>query len=238
MVKNKGLIKPWFKNSDAIKWSTNTINKTELLLSNFIANKEQEPNIIKYLTRFKEILINRSQPEHMLDWWDLHQIRMKDKNKTGEIKKMIFDGPKIVAPQRSKTNTFGYNEISWYASTDVYFITAKENSEIELKYILALLNSKLCYQWLYHRGKRKGEMLELYQKPLSEIPIKKISPEAQKPFIDLVDEILEITSAKDYDPKNPPIEQKELEAQIDDMIYDLYGLTKDEVDIIEGKAKE
>ncbi|WP_300978482.1 hypothetical protein [Flavobacterium sp.] len=40
-----------------------------------------------------------------------------------------------------------------------------------MKYILALLNSKLFFLWLSYKGKRKGDMLELYQKPLSEIPI-------------------------------------------------------------------
>ena len=40
------------------------------------------------------------------------------------------------------------------------------------------------------------------------IPIPKIPPEAQKPFIDLVDKILKITSEENYDSKNPPIEQK------------------------------
>ena len=59
------------------------------------------------------------------------------------------------------------------------------------------------------------------------------SPEYQKPFIDLVDQILEITSASDYNPKNPPVKQKELEATIDKMVYELYGLTPEEIQIIE-----
>lgn len=58
------------------------------------------------------------------------------------------------------------------------------------RYILALLNTKLYFQWLHHRGKRKGEMLEPYQNPLSEIPIKVISSQEQKPFIALVDKIV------------------------------------------------
>ena len=49
------------------------------------------------------------------------------------------------------------------------------------------------------------------------------SGKVQKPFINLFDQILEITSAEDYDPKNPPIEQKELEKKMDKMVYELYG---------------
>ena len=80
----------------------------------------------------------------------------------------IFTSPKIVCPQRSKVNTFGYNECDWYASADVYYIT-NPHKDYNIKYILGLLNSKLYYVWLYHKGKRKGETLELYQKPLSKI---------------------------------------------------------------------
>ena len=146
----------------------------------------------------------------------------------------IFEGPKIIAPQRSPLNTFGYNEIPWYASADVYFITEKDR-ELSLKYILSLLNSRLYYLWLYYRGKRKGETLELYQKPLSEIPIKEISKDEQKPFIYLVDKILAITESDDY-PENPEKQAKvrDYEKQIDQLVYKLYGLTPEEIKIVEG----
>ena len=115
-----------------------------------------------------------------------------------------------------------------YASADVYFITEKDKS-VSLKYVLSLLNSKLYYQWLYHRGKRKGESLELYQQPLSEIPVRKISPDAQKPFINLVDQILETKRA------NPVADTSALEREIDQLVYQLYGLTEEEIAIVEGK---
>ena len=45
--------------------------------------------------------------------------------------------------------------------------------------------------------------------------IPQILPEVRKPFIDLVNQILEITSAQNYDSKNPPSEQKNLEKEIE-----------------------
>lgn len=56
------------------------------------------------------------------------------------------------------------------------------------KYLLALLNSKLIYFWLYYRGKRKGETLELYATPLSEIPIAETN--TATPFTTLVSYLL------------------------------------------------
>lgn len=93
------------------------------------------------------------------------------------------------------------------------------------------MNSKLVFVWLYHRGKRKGEMLELYLKPLSEIPIKRISPDEQKPFIKLVDRIL-ATKQRDAE-----ADTSALEREIDELVYALYGLTPEEIKIIKDTAK-
>jgi hypothetical protein len=35
-------------------------------------------------------------------------------------------------------------------------------------------------QWFYHRGKRKGPLLELYQMPLSQVPLPRILPDQQR----------------------------------------------------------
>ena len=91
---------------------------------------------------------------------------------------------------------------------------------------------------------------------LKEIPIPKIDKESQKPFIKLVDEILEAKQKiKDYKPlldeaiKNNNFDReialkKELEnlenicstneKTIDQMVYKLYDLTPDEIKIVEG----
>ncbi len=108
---------------------------------------------------------------------------------------------------------------------------------VRLKYVLTLLNSRLYYFWLYHRGKRKGKMLELYQTPLSEIPVKRISDADQRPFVDLADNILSITSSSDY-VTNPEkqVQVKAYESQIDGLVYGLYGLTEEEIRIVEGAA--
>lgn len=76
-------------------------------------------------------------------------------------------------------------------------------------------------------------MLQVDKSHLLNIPIKQISPEEQKPFIEKVDKILEITKQEDYDPKHPPKEQLELEKQIDIIVYKLYELTYDEVLIVD-----
>ena len=80
-------------------------------------------------------------------------------------------------------------------------------------------------------------MLELFNQPLSEIPIKKLDEKAQAEHIALVDKIYAITRSEDYDPSNPPKEQLSLEAQIDELVFDLYELTEDERLLVRGIAK-
>ena len=79
-----------------------------------------------------------------------------------------------------------------------------------------------------YRNKKKGDLLELMQTPLSEIPIKKISEEDQKPLIYLVDRIL------DKKRVNPQVDIGNLEEEIDQLVYHLYGLTEEEIKIVEG----
>ena len=123
-------------------------------------------------------------------------------------------------------NTFGYNECDWYASADVYYIT-NPHKNYHIKYILGLLNSKLYYVWLYHKGKRKGETLELYQKPLSEIPIKLATKEEQNEIVKIVDDIIALKKT------NPQSDTSILENQIDKIVYRIYDLTDEEIKIVE-----
>ena len=145
---------------------------------------------------------------------------------------------KIIIPQRSLRNTFGYNEIPWYAASDVFFITERDKT-VSLKYVLTLINSKPYYLWLYYRSKRKGKTLELTANPLSEIPIKKVGQSEQKPFIEIVDKILDITKDENYLENNiKKAKVKELEKQIGQLVYKLYDLTDDEIEIVENFHKK
>ena len=71
--------------------------------------------------------------------------------------------------------------------------------------------------------------------PLSEIPIKKISKVEQKPFIENVDKILAITKVDNFlQNKTKQARVREIEKQIDQMVYQLYDLTPEEIKLIEA----
>jgi len=64
---------------------------------------------------------------------------------------------------------------------------------------------------------------------LKKIPIYNTSNEQQQPIITLVNQIL---SAKK---ENPTADTTELEREIDRLVYDLYSLTEEEIEIINKK---
>ena len=223
----KQLLRPFYKNSDISRyWSSSECTKNILYYPDSLDGSDY-PNIFLHLEKFKDILEARLDTyNESYHWTALHRSREEN----------IFVRQKIVVPYRARKNAFSINQEEWFCRSDCYVITPKSD-ELDLRYILSLLNSKLYYLWLYFRGKRKGEVLELFNQPLSEIPIKNLGSEAQAEHIALVDKIYTITRSEDYDPSNPPKEQLSLEAQIDELVFDLYELTEDERLLVRGIAK-
>ncbi len=222
-------IKPWYKNSDITRYFTSRINSEWLIYATTVSNIDKYEKIYSHLLAYESAIKSRnydsgelSKAKKLGTWWALSSARLD----------FDFTAPKIVSPQRSYENTFGYNEIEWYASADVYFITQKSH-KVHLKFILALLNSKLFYLWLYFKGKRKGEMLELYLKPLSEIPIPLVTMTVQKSFVEKMESILSLEFQRDE--VNNIIS---IENQIDNLIYQVYGFSQSEIDSIENTFVE
>ncbi|MDR1896454.1 MAG: Eco57I restriction-modification methylase domain-containing protein [Prevotellaceae bacterium] len=104
----------------------------------------------------------------------------------------------------------------------------KTSENFSLKYILAVINSKYSMAYLnnYRRHRLKNYF---YPDDFRNFPLAKIPIEEQTPFITLVDKILAAKAA------NPKADTSSLESRIDKMVYQLYGLTDDEVKVIEEK---
>jgi len=101
------------------------------------------------------------------------------------------------------------------------------------KYFLGILNSEIG-EFLLDNGYciKLGANSRGLQKILIEkIPIPPITP-SNKGIIESIERIVEkILSTKK---QNPKADTTEYERQIDRMVYELYGLTKEEIKIVEG----
>jgi len=95
------------------------------------------------------------------------------------------------------------------------------------KYVLGIINSKLM-NWYFMQFQSEG--LHCYPDDAKQFPIAKASIEQQKPIINLIDKILNIKRV------NPNADTSALEREIDGLVYELYGLTEEEIAVIEKGA--
>lgn len=212
-LKEKGIyngeyLKPFFKSKDISRYKTKEECDWNILYLNKKFEIEKYLEVENHMKSYQILLQERREcKKGVIPWYSLQWPR----------KQKIFESAKIVVPQRSRENIFGFNEIPWYASADVYFLT---EFQISYKVLLGILNSSLIYFWLYNMGKKKGEYLELYQKPLGEIPIAKCNFDFEEKMNNMIALVFESGS-------------ESLQKDIDNLVYEMYGLEMDEIKKIE-----
>ncbi len=154
-----------------------------------------------------------------------------------EIKKKLpnrYDlstSEKLIIASMTKVLEVYYDNGEYFAGKSTTCIYQKE-SDFGLKFILGCLNSKLESFWLikkYNSQAMSGEAINISTSVVQNLPIPPATPKQQKPIIDLVDKIL---VAKKTD---STVNTSKLEAEIDRLVYELYGLSEDEIKVVEGR---
>ncbi len=179
-------------------------------------------SLIMHLKKFREIMDDRRENKNgRLEFFHLHWPRNE---------KFFNSGPKIFSVRKCKTPTFAYTEKPAYGMLSVNIIIS---DRIDLKYLLALFNSNLVAFWLKHKGKMQGDQFQVDKTQILEIPLKNTND--KQPFIDLINQILNIQN-KDLNNEIENYKKKieSFEIDINKLIYDLYDLTPDEINILES----
>lgn len=147
-------------------------------------------------------------------WWELRPCAYYDD----------FEKEKIIWGELSDKPKFAYDDGKHYSNNTIFFMVGKN-----LKYILAILNSKLS-EWYFNQiSTSSGMGTNRWLKYKVELlPIKDKKETEQKPLIKLVDKIIEEKKS------NPQTDTSELEREIDRLVYELYELTEEEIKIVEG----
>ncbi len=132
----------------------------------------------------------------------------------------------------------------WLIDT-CYAIASKTGSELRLEFIIAVLNSPLLTYFLKETGTAlRGGYFRMKTAYLSPFPIRAInfSDPADKSrhdhIVKLVEQMLaakeKLAAAKsDADVNRLEMQCEGLDRQIDEAVYELYGLTKEEIEIVE-----
>ena len=218
------LIKPSYTTGELFRYYANPKNKEWVIYTDSKFKNPRQivsyPNIKKHLDKFKEVITSDNKP------YGLHRSR----------EEYFFKGEKIIAVRKCIVPSFTYTNFDSYVSATFYII---KSSRINLKYLTGLLNSKLIEFWLRNKGKMQGNNYQIDKEPLLDIPIINPLQNQQKPFIQLIDQILAITKDDDYlDNPEKQAKVKKLEKEIDQLVYKLYELTLEEIEIVENFMKE
>ena len=218
------LIKPLYTSKEVDKYKIDDKNKYGVIYTSSKFKNPSEikpyPKIKEHLDRFKKVITTDFKP------YGIHRTRVED----------FFKGEKIISMRKTLYPSFSFVDFDCYVN-QVYYVI--KTNKIDMKFLTGLLNSKLIYFWLYYKGKRQGEQLQIDKAPLVKIPI--INKEDNQ-VIKNVDLLIELTKKLEF--VNLEREKKIIEKQInalekqnDEIIYKLYGLSKDEIQIIEESLK-
>ncbi len=184
----------------------------------------------EYLVKNKCELENREHGKFADNWWCFS----RPQNMTE------FASTKIMTPEIALGCQLTIDESgNYYHTTKVYSFVFNEKANASIKYYLGLLNSKILWYFLTQTGYvLRGGYYTFKTDYLKPFPIPESSIAQQKNIEELVGEVLHITKQPEYESKNRPARQIELEEQIDRLVYELYGLTEEEIKIVEDSHRE
>ena len=151
----------------------------------------------------------------------------------------VYNIDRIVVRQIGKLPVVGLSKAGVLASNTLYSLWSK-TGDFSLYYILCVLNSRLIkhlWKTTYSDNKELFPKIKGYQ--LKDLPIKSISLEEQEPFIQLSKQMIEahkeLEEAKfEQDKKFLKQRIDILNSQINSIVYSLYGLSEEEIKIVEG----
>lgn len=241
--KSKDVIKPFLVGKDIKRYSISNEGRYVILIPKSWTKqksgnvrdgwkwfKQTYPAIAEYLIPFKDKAEKRYDKGEY--WWELRACDYYEE----------FEKPKIIFPDISTKGNFALDTKNCYTVNTTYIIPVSD------LYLLGLLNSTLI-TFYYSRvaSTIRGGYLRFIYQYVSELPICIVNfnnPEEKArhgKIVDLVKRMLELHNKLQ---KAKISHEKELierqikmtDSQIDQIIYELYGLTDEEITIIEKEV--
>jgi len=221
--KSEELIKPWLRGRDIKKWKAEWAG-VYLINIPSSANKqwpwsdektEQRakavfrktyPAIYEHLVQWKGRLVKRDDQGKF--WWELRSCAYYKE----------FEEPNITWGNLATEPKFAFDNASSFVSAPANIIPTDD------LYLLAVLNSPLCRWWIsLQAAVRSGGFLEYKPMYVGTVPVFTASDEQKTSVIELVQTIL-------ANPESPDVPR--LEKEIDQLVYKLYNLTPEEIEIV------
>jgi adenine-specific DNA-methyltransferase len=213
------VLKPFLRGRDIKRWRVEP-QDLWLIFTRRGINIKEYPAVYEHLLPFKKRLmpgVPGGRKPGSYEWYEIQDNIAYWQE---------FERPKIVFPDIAAHCEFGWDAQKHYLVNTAYILPTNE------KWLLALLNSNVA-NWIYGKISNtiRGSYLRFIRQYIEAIPIPSTSRTDQAALEALVDRIL---AAKQADPQ---ADVTDLEREIDERIYHLYGLTPEEIRIVEESLK-
>jgi hypothetical protein len=157
--KEKLILKKYLDPNDIDKYLINYKEKyliySDKKLKEKIKKDNQYLNLKKHLDRFKIFITSSNRP------YGLHRPR----------EQKYFEKPKIIFKNMFVKVGFSFDDEGKYYFGFSFSSIIQKNEEYDLKYMLAILNSKFAENWFYNNGKKRGAGVDIGVQKLSQFPI-------------------------------------------------------------------
>ena len=172
------------------------------------------------------------------------QFKARESGKAGKMKHWHayiypknlnrFEQPKLSSMEIcSKHPNVILNNTGLYHPTTAYSWVKNENTKESYEYLLAIANSKVLWWFLKITGDTlQGDARRMKTNYLNPFPIPKDVPQDQEN--EIKEKAIDVLALKKTDPK---ADTAGLEGEIDQLVYQLYDLTAEEIKIVEGSVK-
>jgi hypothetical protein len=221
--KSAEIIKPYAVGDDVRKWQIRDKNKW-LIFTRRGVNIDSYPAIKFHLEQYKDDLTPKINSTDK-------RGRKPGRYKWYEIQDDIayyeaFENPKIVYPDIAKELRFSFDIQQTYFGNTVYMLAVDD------LYLAGILNSNLV--WYYVKANfavlgdpNAGGRFRFFTQSVEQIPIPDAPANLREKIASLAQQCLDV--AKDNPDKLPA-----LEAELNQLVYQAYGLDADDIRVIEG----
>lgn len=218
--KSKEIIKPLLRGRDIKRYSYDF--KNLYLICTFPAlniDISDYPEIEKYLKSFGKRLEQSGEigcrKKTIHKWFEMQDTIAYYKD---------FEKFKIVWKEMGSSPAFTLDNKNYYANDTCRIITGDN-----LHYLVAIFNSK-CWDFIFKKfyagGGLGDEGFRYKSEFMLDTAIPEVDKKTEKEIVNLVEKVIE--------GKKKGIDTREFEVEIDKIVYGLYGLTEEEVGIVEN----
>lgn len=175
-----------------------------------------------------KLLDGRNINKYSIKWDGVYLDYDLDRIHSCKRKDIFESAEKLMFRRVSSSLIFTYDSEQYYTLNTLVIVNKIDNKICpDLKFILGLMNSKLMnYVYSNKFKSTKTVFSEIQARSIKELPIPKISNEFENEITSLSSEIITL--------KKSMADTTDLEIRIDQLIYQLYELTDEEIKIIEG----